>query len=212
VVRRSIFGNSTSISSRTSLIDSLGVPNFEVLLASEKNDPLVTRLAGSPVFYGATPQGPESQLIVVTNGSFLVNLGLVNHEHRKLAAKVIEQCGKPGSVAFLESGRFGIDIRDQEPEEPPASGFELFRVFPLNAILLHMIAAGVLVCFVKLPIFGRARKIPPEPLSDFRKHIVAAGELLSSTQDTEFATKEIENYRQKVQTKNNPKTTRQEPS
>lgn len=212
IVRRSIFGSSTSVSASTSIIDVFGVPKFDVLLASEKNDPVVTRLAGAPVFSGATAQEPESQLIVVTNGSFLVNLGLVNHEHRKLAAKVIEQCGKPGSVAFLESGPAGIDIRDTEPEDPPASGFELFRVFPLNAILLHMVAAGVLVCFVKLPIFGRAKKLPPEALSDFRKHIVAAGELLSSSEDADFAAKEIENYRQKVQAKNNSKTTRQEHS
>ena len=39
----------------------------------------------------------ESQLLVVANGSFLLNLPLVNHEHRKLAGKLIDAIGPAGA-------------------------------------------------------------------------------------------------------------------
>ena len=35
----------------------------------------------------------DGQVIVVTNGSFVLNYPLVNHEHRKLAAKLVAECG-----------------------------------------------------------------------------------------------------------------------
>ncbi|MFM7844463.1 MAG: hypothetical protein ACKPEY_09555 [Planctomycetota bacterium] len=185
-----------------SVMDVIGDSRFDVLLATDRGDPLVTRCGGLPNFASASSTAPESQLMVVTNGSFLVNIGLVNHEHRKLAARLIEQCGPAGSVAFLESSPGGIEIREMESEQPKANGFELFQVFPLNVILLHLIAAGIVVCFVKLPIFGRPKKILPESTTDFRQHLVAAGELLSWSQDSEFACEKIEIYRQKVPAKN----------
>ena len=198
-------GNSGSPSLNTaqaSVMDVISDARFDVLLATDRGDPLVTRCGGLPNFASASSRAAESQLLVVTNGSFLVNVGLVNHEHRKLAARLIEQCGPPGSVAFLESSAGGIEIRQMESEQPKANGFELFQVFPLNVILLHLIAAGIVVCFVRLPIFGRPKKLLPESTTDFQKHLVAAGELLSWSQDSEFARDKIEIYRQKVQAKN----------
>jgi hypothetical protein len=57
----------------------------------------------------------ESQLFVVANGSFLLNAMLVNHEHRKLAGKLIDAIGPAGrKVVFLESGKVKID----EPKNP----------------------------------------------------------------------------------------------
>jgi hypothetical protein len=50
---------------------------------------------------------PGSQIVVVNNGSFLLNLPLIEKEHRKLAGKLIAQCGTPAKVVFLESGEGG---------------------------------------------------------------------------------------------------------
>jgi hypothetical protein len=52
----------------------------------------------------------QSRLLVVANGSFLLNATLVNHEHRKLAGKLVDTIGPSGQdVVFLESGRVKID-------------------------------------------------------------------------------------------------------
>jgi hypothetical protein len=62
----------------------------------------------------------QSQLLVVANGSFLLNVALVNHEHRKLAGKLIDSVGQPGrDVVFLESGQIKID---QPAGTSPAGG------------------------------------------------------------------------------------------
>jgi hypothetical protein len=52
----------------------------------------------------------QSQLLLVSNGSFLLNATLVNHEHRKLAGKLIDAIGPGGrDVVFLESGQLKLD-------------------------------------------------------------------------------------------------------
>ena len=66
------------------------------------------------------------RLIVVANGSFLLNLPLVNHEHRKLAGKLIDAIPSPGkNVVFLESGYQGPPIREKDPAAgcPPVGRF-----------------------------------------------------------------------------------------
>ena len=69
----------------------------------------------------------ESQLIVVANGSFLLNLPLVNHEHRKLAGKLIDAVGPPGqTVVFLESFAGGPPISD-DPSGGMPTGAEIFN-------------------------------------------------------------------------------------
>src|SRR5262249_16531695 len=65
---------------------------------------------------------PDSRLIVVTNGSFLLNLPLVNHEHRKLAARLVAAV-EPGQVVFLESGLGGPAI------DPKSEGGSLWTLF-----------------------------------------------------------------------------------
>ena len=70
----------------------------------------------------------ESQLIVVANGSFLLNLPLVNHEHRKLAGKLIDAVGSPRkTVVFLESYAGGPPIRDKDPAAEARQQWKIFN-------------------------------------------------------------------------------------
>jgi hypothetical protein len=70
---------------------------------SPPDDAEVLLRSGDDVLVSRQEVG-DSQLIVVANGSFLLNLPLVNHEHRKLAGKLIDEIGPPGkTVVFLES-------------------------------------------------------------------------------------------------------------
>jgi len=139
----------------------------------------------------------ESQLLLVANGSFLLNLPLVNHEHRKLAGKLIDAVGTPGrTVVFLESGAAGLPINETDPTAGMPSGLEIFNVWPTNWILLHLATAGIIFCFWRWPIFGRPRELEPEASSDFGKHILALADLLAQTRDRSYAITKLLHYRQ----------------
>jgi len=161
----------------------------EVLLRS-KTDVLVAR---KPF----PEEQPQSQLIVVQNGSFLLNLQLVNHEHRKLAGKLIDQVGPPGqTVVFLESYPGGPLISDQDPSASTPSGLKIFNIWPTNWILMQLAITGIIFCFWRFPIFGRPHQPEPDALTDFGKHIQALGELLQHTGDRGYATTRLLHYQQ----------------
>ena len=162
-----------------------GPPTYETLLAA--NDELaVGRLSFTP--------WNGSQIIFVINGSFLLNLPLVNHEHRKLADQLITACGSPGRVVFLESGKGGPTVYDKEPGANTPTGFEVFTVWPLGVILVHLTALGILACVTLFPVFGRPRELTQRSLSDFGQHIDALGELLEKTGDREYALQRLQTY------------------
>lgn len=139
----------------------------------------------------------RSQVIVVTNGSFLLNLPLVNHEHRKLAGKLIDKIGPPSqTVVFLESGSDGPPIRDDDPLASPPTGVEIFNVWPTNWILLHLAAVGVIFCCWRFPIFGRPYEPRPDSPSDFGKHIDAMAALLERTGNHGYARTRLLHYQQ----------------
>ncbi len=136
----------------------------------------------------------SSRVILVANGSFLLNLPLVNHEHRKLAGKLIDTCGPPGRVTFLESGADGLVVMDEDPKGH--TGFEAFTVWPINVLLLHVTILGIVFCCMVFPIFGRPRDLIEDRPTDFGKHVRALGELLAFTQDRAGAVRRVQQYRQ----------------
>jgi hypothetical protein len=163
----------------------------EVLLKSD-GDALVARewfsLRGG---YG------ESQLIAVVNGSFLLNLPLVNREHRKLAGKLIAEVGTPRrTVVFLESGHGGPKIHDEEPASRNRSGVDVLLMEPFRWIFLQLAVAGVLFCFARWPIFGTPRPAEKAETSDFGKHIQALADLLERSRDRAYARTRLLHYQQ----------------
>lgn len=161
------------------------VAEVEVLLQSE-NDILAHRFS--------RPTWGGSQVIVVANGSFTLNMGLVNKEHRKLAEKLVAQCGEPGRVAFVESGPKGISVDDGKAPEANNFAFRIFMIWPVSFIFLHFAALGIAFCIAMFPIFGRARTLPNASRSDFGQHVAALGQLLQKTKDTFFAESRIRQY------------------
>jgi len=166
----------------------------------------------------AEPHVPDSQILVVANGSFLLNLPLVNPRHRLLAGELIEQCKRDYQeelqVAVLETGPYGAPVYLEEPDLLP-SYLKLLTVWPLNVILLHALGLGILACFFFAPIFGRPidRRIQTmvegRPIfvsigsettgpSDFGRHIEALGELMSRTGDIHYAHARLQHYEQHV--------------
>jgi hypothetical protein len=161
---------------------------FEVLLGSE-DDALVTRVTNDEAFGGG-------QVILIANGSLVLNYPLVNHEHRKLAARLVEECEPGERVVFIESGAGGPKILAKEPTGGFPTALELLKVWPLNAILLHVTLLGIVLCLARSPIFGRPRELPPDSPSDFGKHVAALGKLLARSKDRNYALARLSHYRQ----------------
>ncbi|MBN1910450.1 MAG: hypothetical protein JW818_11970 [Pirellulales bacterium] len=187
---RDIDPTKLEIELRSRLIPS---PYADVLLESEE-DALIAR---QPLDLGYNQFGGQSQILIVTNGSFLLNLPLVNHEHRKLAGKLIDQVGAPSQrVVFLESRSGDPPISEKEPLEDDPSGLAVFHVWPTNWILMHLAVVGVLFCFWRFPIFGLPRRTPTDGPSDFGKHVNAVAELLKRSGDVTYAHARLSHYHQ----------------
>lgn len=144
----------------------------------------------------------DGLLLVVANGSFLLNLPLVNHEHRKLAGRLIETVGPPGkTVVFLESGAEGPPIGEEDPPPDLPSGIEIVLIVPICWIFLHLGVVGVAFCFSRWPIFGIPRRPSRESTSDFGKHVRAMADLLQRAGDQAYATTRLLHYRQTAKEK-----------
>ncbi|HVC93287.1 MAG TPA: hypothetical protein VND64_06325 [Pirellulales bacterium] len=156
-------------------------------LLSSNGDVLVSRRAVE-----------EGSLVLIVNGSFLLNEPLVNVEHRKLAAKLIAEVAPRQRVVFLESGPGGPPLLDKEPDEAIRSGLEIFGVYPFNWIFLHLAVLGLIFCVARFPIFGTPRSLDPVPLSDFGRHVWALGKLLERTGDRVYALSRLQHYQQNV--------------
>ncbi|PQO36705.1 DUF4350 domain-containing protein [Blastopirellula marina] len=165
------------------------VEDVEVLLGS-KGETIVARLGS---------EYSDSQLILVNNGSFLLNLPLVNPEHRKLAAKLINQCDQeyypPESVGFLETDYY-VEIRQADDVAEGTSGWEWLTKWPLNLVGLQMAWWMIVLCFALYPIFGRPKQLPAAETADFKKHIDSVGDLLEATDDYAYAQLRLQQYQQ----------------
>jgi len=142
--------------------------------------------------------GGGGEVIVVTNGSFLLNAPLVNREHRKIAAKLIEHLGSPSTVVFLESDSRGPPISEKDATDTSRSPFDMLDAFPMGMILLHAAFAGLVACAWLYPIFGNPRVLRPATRTDFGQHVKAVGELMAKSQNTQYAQRQIEAYQQQV--------------
>ena len=167
--------------------DPLPPENIELLLAGDGSD-----LAFREKDYAWS----DSQVIVVANGSFLLNYPLINKEHRKLAGRLIDECGAATSVAFIESGDEGPEVLDKDP--PQTGGLTLLRIWPLNAIVVHLTMLGIVLCLARWPIFGRPKELPAETPADFGRHVTALGQLLARTKNLTYAQQRLAQYQQQA--------------
>ena len=166
-------------------------PDFDPTLGFE---PLLTSEGHAIISRVVVPgrSGTENQIIVAANGSFLLNLPLVNREHRKLAGRLIEQCGTPGRTVFLESTRGGPPIAENGDRTP--TGLEALTVWPMMCVLLHLAVLGMIYCCSVFPIFGRPREPAPDRPADFGKHVASLGKLLAATGNRRYAQEKLSRY------------------
>lgn len=141
---------------------------------------------------GSCPEG-RGRVITVVNGSFLLNLPLVNHEHRNLAGCLIREIGQdPQTVCFLE-------VYDSDDDGPAWDGeasdlWRLFLIWPTNILFVHLTVIGFFLILWRWPIFGRPRRAPLEPVGDFSQHIDAMADLLERSGDRVAAQRKIDDF------------------
>ncbi len=157
-------------------------PAWAQVLVSSQGEPVVSRLTVG-----------DGQVLLVANGSWLLNLPLVNHQHRHLAQRLVEQAGAPGVVVFLESKHRGPPLYTSDPSEQ-SLGLGMFGVWPINAVFIHLVALAVVFGLCRFPIFGLPRETLPALTSDFGQHIEAVGRLLEWTGDETYATERWRHY------------------
>ncbi len=139
---------------------------------------------GKPFAFEVSSNGnPGQKLIVISNGSFLLNFPLLEPEHQKLASRVADEI--VGDVAVLESSyqwpRIGGAAND------PALRWTWIGRAPMNYIVPHFLFWGVLYCFVFYPNFGRPKRIQFHPPKAFRSHVQAVASILTRSKERSWA-------------------------
>lgn len=169
---------------------------FKPLLMDENNKLLASEYEYP---YYTNENLTVGRLMLIENGSWLLNARLVNHEHRKLAGKLVESVGPaPRKVYFLESDHEGPPIRNEDPSVQNPTGLELFRVWPIGAVLTQLAALGIVFALMKWPIFGIPRRIARASTTDFNSHVAALGRLLAGGRNRAYAIGLLLLYRQSL--------------
>lgn len=172
-------------------------PGATVLLADEHGQPLASEIEAETYYDGDYYDVEPGRILLIENGSWLLNARLVNHEHRKLAGRLIDHVGAaPKQVVFLESDAGGPPIRDTDPGAHPPMGLELFTVWPIGAVLTQLALLGIVFALMCWPVFGVPRRLPEKSTTDFGSHVAALGRLLRDTRDRRHAWKLLRLYRQ----------------
>lgn len=135
----------------------------------------------------------RSQAIFVSNAGFLLNYPLVNHDHRKLAGRLIDDLGEPKKRVFAYIGFSELDIEktSEVSDESPHVLLTLLHIWPLSIILCHVIVLCAAFCFYKWPIFGRPKRSREIQVADFSKHIDAYAAMLAEAKDDDYAIRQI---------------------
>ena len=123
------------------------------------------------------------KVIVISNGSFLLNFPLLQPEHQTLATRVADEV--VGDVVVLESDyqwpRVGGNAND------PALQWSWISRAPMNYIVPHFLFWGVLYCFAFYPNFGRPKRIQFHPPKAFRSHVEAVASILGRSKEKSWA-------------------------
>jgi hypothetical protein len=137
-----------------------------------------------------SPDG-DSWLLVVANGSFLLNLPLAMPERRPLAAHVVEWLGpQPRHVAFVE----GSSVLGG-PDTPPSLFDLLGRIASFRWVAVQFAVFGFLACLARAPRLGRPRPEPGEEVTRPVAHAEALGGLLRKARGITVARGLIDSYR-----------------
>ncbi len=165
-----------------------GSPKIDTLLANEAGIPIISSISYQ--------RWGDSRLILVANGSVLMNESLVNRGNGQIVERLIRQVTPMGRIGFLATDG---ETRIRQPwDDADPKGFEWLRIWPLSLIAIQSLFLGSIALLAMLPIFGRPQKLPSPSTTDFGKHIEALGDLLAQSRDRNYALQRIADYFREV--------------
>jgi hypothetical protein len=131
------------------------------------------------------------RVLAVANGSFLLNLPLVNPERRVLAGRIATWIGTtPRRVAFVE-GSFPLG-----GFEPPPTLWDLIaRIEGFRWTAIQFALFGLLACLARAPRLGRPRSEPASDADRPAAHAEALGALLRRGRASGRAREILAHYR-----------------
>jgi hypothetical protein len=131
------------------------------------------------------------RVLVVANGSFLLNEGVVHPARRPLAEHVVDWVhGASQRVAMVD----GPSVLG-EGEGMPSLWDLLWRIPPLRWVAIQAGLAGLLAAMARAPRLGRPRPDPPSGADRPAEHAVALGALLAKTKAASEANELVDHYR-----------------
>lgn len=176
------------------------IPPFgaAVLLASG-DDVIVSSVPVGRGDEAKYPFGSRNNLVLVANGSFLLNMPLVNPEHRKLAARLIDMAGpSKRRVVFLESRPGGPPLQEEAVPERGRGGLEVVVRPPYLWIFLSALMLAAVFCVHYAMPFGPRKRLEDAPTTDFGRHLAAVAALLKRTGNRSYAMQQLLLYRQLI--------------
>lgn len=175
---------------------------FRTLMTPAKDaEPLVQ--AGRHVLVSRLKRD-QSQILLVHNASFLVNMMLVNKEHRKLALRLIqaiEESGSPGAkrIVFLELTPGALLLMSPFSQPKASDPYGFLTVYPLSWILYHLLAVGVLLVLWRFPRLGPGVETDIVRRTSFDAHLEAMARWLKKSRNRQFAEETLARWQRVVQ-------------
>ena len=131
------------------------------------------------------------RVLVIANGAFLLNEGVVHPARRPLAERVIHWVnGGSQRVAMVD----GISVLG-EGEGMPSLWDLLWRIRQLRWVAFQVGLAALLAALARAPRLGRPRPDPPSGADRPAEHAVALGALLARTGAAREAHELVDCYR-----------------
>ncbi|TWT69170.1 DUF4350 domain-containing protein [Crateriforma conspicua] len=149
----------------------------------------------------------DSKIIVVAGGSLLTNFAMTSESNRQLAYKIVDEAlasidsdgdAAPGRVGMLVSETSDVIVSESSDGPPVIAGMQLLSTWPLSLITIHATLLGVIACLALLPIFGRPRRMPQKPMTDFGDHLDAVSALMTKTAQDGYALDRLAEYQRTV--------------
>jgi len=140
----------------------------------------------------------ENRLLVIANGSFLLNEALVNGARSRLLASVLDWIGPDRCRVALVEGSFVMG----EAGGPPSLWQLLLRLPSFRWIAAQMLVAALFAALARAPRLGRPRDErgvrPDRPAA----HAEALGALLARSRSEERAREILDRYRHRLERRN----------
>ena len=162
---------------------------------------VLVSLDSHPFIYRLTkPEYDDSQIIIVGNASFLLNMSLVNESNMQIANALIDYVAESeapqDNILFIESSMM-LPISDLDSRDK-FSQWRWITQKPLRYIVPQLVFCLILLCFVYFPIFGRPKRIDKKSTANFRDHIHAMAQLIKKSKATTIPRQWIEEYKRRT--------------